>query len=373
MSKDTNNPDGSNPFEGASEDPTQVFQAPAEADSTQSFPTTPASAYAPQAPYSSPAGQAPRAYPSAAPTTKTLSNVIAFAALGVMAFIAAVGLMVFFGRDTMQFSGQAILISVGLIVVVAGAVLIYAAMKGQRAGWFLPFTIVGALIAVPVAAIGGAMTAYSYVDNSPGLGGSWTDEDWTEDEWEDFAWEDEDFTEDWETDDVRGAVRTVDPTQTSIIGTSERLLLNLTEIDDVHDLEYKIALNNSEMTVLLTEDQLPLIPVWTNDDSSWFEGEALLPFSDDDIAWQLGSWVDNDFNPEMYPFGLGQDDEDPDVTIYFDISLTHNSAMRFVIVDEDVMGHWSPMHPADQGAQSGNGPHHGKTPGTSTEKNDGDK
>ena len=132
MSKESNIPDGPNPFEGAAEDPTQVFASPAAPDSTQSFPTAPDATQpfpttpdatqsfptAPDATQSFPAAPAEephvfgapvppneqpawsqtdqptpapnpytsQGYPVAvAPKERTLSNGVAFAAVGAMA------------------------------------------------------------------------------------------------------------------------------------------------------------------------------------------------------------------------------------------------------------------------------------------------
>lgn len=332
MSKDNHAQTGQSPTipAGGAEDPTQVFEAPAPGDPNY---TIPAATQPPQT-------QNVPIYPAstarmAEPGAPTLSNVIAFGALGVMAIVAALGLLNFFNSWDSQWSGRAVLISVGIIVALAGAVLIYAAMKGQRAGWFLPFTIVGALIALPVGAIGAGMAAwspsYGYVDYGT--------EEWVDEGSSSEGWSEE---ETWVGTDLNTPVRHLDPAETAIIGSGERMILNLTQIEDVHDLKYKVALDNSEMIVLLTDDQLPLVTQWSSDVTSYFEGGRLSAFYKDDYKfdWQMEQWIDTGFEASSYPFELGYPGADPEATFTFNVALNNGSVLRFEVVDEDVMGYW---------------------------------
>ena len=76
--------------------------------------------------------------PKARSQSSTLSNSISLSAVGAMLLIAAVGILVLTGSTGTRTAGTAVLVSTGLIILIAGGVLIYAALKNQKPGWLVP-------------------------------------------------------------------------------------------------------------------------------------------------------------------------------------------------------------------------------------------
>lgn len=252
----------------------------------------------------------------------TLNNSISLSAVGVMLLIAAIGILVMVSARDGHVSGMAVLIATGLIILLAGAVLIYAALTGKRAGWFLPFTIVGAILSLPILMGGIAMGAWAprwddpYMDNA-------------------FLYEEETNAIDDDPSEFANLSgrdsRTLDPQDASVIGDGESLLLDLTSIPEGDDLEFDVELEDSDLTVVVNCAQRLDVDMASWDETSYFE--ALAPMrgcADPNFETALHDWVESDFF-ESYP---GPKRAKAANNFDFTLELEYGSSVRFVVLDQ---------------------------------------
>lgn len=314
-----------------------------------------------------------------------LSNAISLGAVGIMALIASVGILFAFNGIGVPTSnaGRVVLVSVGLIVALAGTVLVYAALKGSRPGWFLPFTIIGAILGVPIVLGGGAMTTYgagstweegSYEDSSSEADGSYfgtgetSGDAWTGDTDEvsisviDARDSEVIVTATEDRSEITGDQLTVlDPELSEISGADETLVLDLTEVREGVDQRFYVELSDAFLVVALTEDQLPLIDRWEVGPNGLITADNAATGQDEYSGDQLAEWVTTGFDRFAYPDGLGRFSGDPDNTFHFDLALEGESTVWFVVVDEDLTinggsqaaGSSAPQSDAQSDSQSG--------------------
>lgn len=295
--------------------------------------------------------------------TPTLSNVISLAAVGVMLVIAAWGILALTtsGSNT-RGGGMAVLISTGLIVLIAGAVLVYAAMKGQSAGWFLPFTIVGAVLGIPVGIGGWGLVAYNSVPEDQMILVS---------ESEVSSEMEIDSGGAWGYGDYEGETVLLAPDEKEIRESRTRAILDLTGVAGGEDLDFDAVLTSSELAILLRPDQMPMVNYWEMDGESFVGAQSLSIFvDDDDVDSQLQYWVDAGFSTSDYPFSEEWTGKAPHATVAFSLTLRGESAVKFVVVnDESLWG--TPIVLADQSqsgeeAQSGEDAQSGTDPADQT-------
>lgn len=310
---------------------------------------------------------------------------VTLGALGLMLFIAAIGLWVM--MSGLSFypgrSGRAVLISVGLIILLAGAVLAYAAWKGYKPGWFLWFTIAGALLAGPVILGGIGMLGVAEFENSRspdhfsrmhgGPSWGWEEDYWEPDEgtWEGQFWgegspgylddtartryqelfeQDRDFDLTW-----------LDASELAIEADNEAVLLDLTTVPRGEDLEYTVALNASTMQIVLTRNQLPLIESLQADSVSNVEA---IDFTGRWPESARDSWVEDDFAPEAYPLAFSAGSATNQFTFGFQMA---DSTVEFIVVDHHVT--LRPHH-RDHDGRPG---HHGRATQRTTEPRTADQ
>lgn len=268
-----------------------------------------------------------------------------------MLLIAAVGILVLTGSTGTRTAGTAVLVSTGLIILIAGGVLIYAALKNQKPGWFLPFTIVGAVLSFPVlmggATLGAWNTTYDY---TTGSSAEYLEED------PDFGWT-EDY--DYETEDDFNYMdgREVDPSESNIEGYDENLLLDLTALPEGQNPDFDVDLEYSNLTVLLTSQQLPMFQKLNLDDTSYIEATSPTTFLGNyEVEEALVTWT-VDPVPSNYPWDLGRNGADASNVVSFRLTLDDSSSVHFVILDN--LGSASSGDEAQSGAnetaQSGEG------------------
>ena len=289
--------------------------------------------------------------PKARSQSPTLSNSISLSAVGAMLLIAAVGILVLTGSTGTRTAGTAVLVATGLIILIAGGVLIYAALKNQKPGWFLPFTIVGAVLSFPVlmggATLGAWNTTYDY---TTGSSAEYLEED------SDFGWT-EDY--DYETEDDFNYMdgREVDPSESNIEGYDENLLLDLTALPEGQNPDFDVDLEYSNLTVLLTSQQLPMFQKLNLDDTSYIEATSPTTFLGNyEVEEALVTWT-VDPVPSNYPWDLGRNGADASNVVSFRLTLDDSSSVHFVILDN--LGSASSGDEAQSGAnetaQSGEG------------------
>ena len=268
-----------------------------------------------------------------------------------MLLIAAVGILVLTGSTGTRTAGTAVLVSTGLIILIAGGVLIYAALKNQKPGWFLPFTIVGAVLSFPVLMGGAALGTWNTTwDYTTGSSAEYLEED------SDFGWT-EDY--DYETEDDFNYMdgREVDPSESSIEGYEENLLLDLTALPEGQNPDFDVDLEYSNLTVLLTSQQLPMFQKLNLDDTSYIEATSPTTFLGNyEVEEALVTWT-VDPVPSNYPWDLGRNGADASNVVSFRLTLDESSSVHFVILDN--LGSASSGDEAQSGAnetsQSGEG------------------
>lgn len=275
---------------------------------------------------------APPAYPSSYEPEKeegkALPNAIGLGALGAMLFIAAVGLWVMLANveHSPSTAGRTVLISVGLIVLLAGLILAYTAWKGLRPGWFLWLTVVGAVLAGPVLLGGvGLLAAGEYED--PYSYGYEYDYDY-----------DYDYEEYWDLVELRSkelleqdrnfSVTWLNPAESEIVAKDETVVLDLTTEPKGLDLAFGADLTDATLQVLLTEEQVALVDSLTSSG----EGDVRLLFlngmGDPD---ELAAWVDSGFDAKLYPSWVSVGAAANQFT--FDLDLK-DSTVEFLVVDD---------------------------------------
>lgn len=278
---------------------------------------------------------APPAYPSSYEPEKdegkALPNAIGLGALGAMLFIAAIGLWVMLANVEHRPStaGRTVLISVGLIVLLAGVILAYAAWKGLRPGWFLWLTVVGAALAGPIVLGGvGLLAAGEWEETEYGYSSGYE---------VDYGY-DYDYEEYWDLVELRSeelleqdrdfSVTWLNPGDSDIVAKDETVVLDLTTEPKGLDLAFGADLTDATLQVLLTVEQVPLV------DSLKTVGEGdvrvlFLDGSGDPDAW--GAWVDNGFDPRLYPGWVSVGAAANQFT--FDLDLK-DSTVEFLVVDD---------------------------------------
>ena len=272
-------------------------------------------------PYAPPSSLGPANPQFTSPPPPTLNNTVSFIALGAMLVAAAIGL----GKG----SGLGLLVGVGLCALIAGSTLAYAALRGLRAGWFLPVSIVGAVMAIPVTLWGiGTQEQDYYVD--PGLGfsssGSYLDE--TFDDWDD--WDDVVDFEAWADTEVVA----LDPDESDIFTQDTVGVLDLTKLGTEADgIAYSLDVDDSLVTVLLRPDQIPEISTSSLVESLITvasEDRSLIPSP---LVIFSGSRGDGPLISDVVADALGSKAKKAQ-TIEFDISAFDSSIeFRYVTTD----------------------------------------
>ena len=276
---------------------------------------------------------APPAYPSSYQPKeeegKALPNAIGLGALGAMLFIAAVGLWVMLANveHSPSTAGRTVLISVGLIVLLAGLILAYTAWKGLRPGWFLWLTVVGAALAGPVVLGGvGLLAAGEWEETEYGYSSGYeVDYDY-------------DYEEYWDLVELRGeelleqdrnfSVTWLNPGDSDIVAKDETVVLDLTTEPKGLDLAFGADLTDATLQVLLTEQQVPLI------DSLATSGEGDVRVLFLDGMWDADAptaWADSGFESQLYPSWVSVGAAANQFT--FDLDLK-DSTVEFLVVDD---------------------------------------
>lgn len=293
----------------------------------------------PQGPYTTPAPPLP---PKPAPPAPTLPNSIGLTAVGISLLITAIALGV--AMSSLDLLGaKSILLGAGLIIILTGGVLAYAALKGLRAGWFLGFSIAGALIALPVLTLGLAVTGFQSYENGPGMDGPhgpgremMFDEDEFGPDWDRGPWDnfDEDgfgpgFNSDSDDFGRDGlGVNRLDWETRVVAAYNDSIVLDLRDAPSGEDLQYTINLEDSKLRILLLPDQLPVINLLQTTDTA-FSARSCEPNLNDDV---LQKWLDADFDPKLLPSGTGS--EDPANNVEFDLDL-YDTDVEFVFCTQD--------------------------------------
>lgn len=292
-----------------------------------------------------------------------VSNSITLSAVGAMLLVAAIGILILITSSGNRWAGLAVVAVTGIIVVIAGAVVIYTATTRKRLGWFLPFTIVGAVLAIPVSMIGAA-TASAWSPNYwPEASEGAIEEEWT------GSWDEPDWEEEWE-DSLDGTpghdpleLRVVDPATTTIVGNQDAVVLDLTDEPNGTLANYDVQLTDSVLMVILNQSQLPMIDNWTST-GSWggLPVEVIAPMDITDwpayvegeqseMQMQLNQWRDSNFRGP-YPWKLEDGATGPSGIFRFNISAEGPESMiRFVVLDIPTSS--TALDSADTDAQSG--------------------
>lgn len=265
-----------------------------------------------------------------------------------MLLVAAIGILVLTMTDGGRGSGIALLVATGMIVLIAGAVIIYAAVTGKRPGWFLPFTIVGAVIAVPVTITGAALGVinepyYSAPEEAYGS--------------TDLGYEDyEEWSAPYAIDGPSAEIRRLDPNEDDIWGQEERLLLDLTDVPEGTKLDFDVELRDSQLFILLDSTQLPIVDSYLTDGPYPFEAVSPTDFNTDGqygLQSRLSQWVDQGMPREGFPGDLGDNATGPSAVFKFNFDVEGAwSLVRFVVTESPTTDLDAPQSGA-QSAQSG--------------------
>lgn len=268
------------------------------------------------APSPYPGGQQRYFYPRPVDQTPVLGNLAAFVTLGVLFFIAAVGVALMF---TSVHPVRVVLTTIGGIVLITGAVLAWAAYRGKRGGWFLGFSIAGAILMVPATLLGVAVAAgisYTYPQYDSSEGGTGYVEEWDE-SGEDFAAIEDDQDGLMGTTDLSDTNAWLDHRTSSIYASDSEVVLDLTAAPNDGQW-YSISALNSDVTVLLSSEQLPVIDVSYEEDS-----QIVAVSRDPKITQQsLERWANTHFLKERSPL-----DSSSEVNLNLE---ANDSVIRFV-------------------------------------------
>ena len=251
---------------------------------------------------------------------------MSFIALGGMLVAAAIGL----GIN----SGLGLLVGVGLCALIAGGTLAYAALRGLSAGWFLPVSIVGAVMAVPVTLWGIGTQQWDYtVDPGLGFGSSSSYLDETFDDWDD--WDDVVDFEAWADTEVVA----LNPDDSDIFVQNTVGILDLTKLGAEADgIAYGLDIDDSLVTVLLRPDQIPEISTSSLVESLITvasEDRSLIPSP---LVIFSGSRGDGPLISDVVAEDLGSKAKKAQ-TIEFDISAFDSSIeFRYVTTDSTDAG-----------------------------------
>ncbi|WP_129587640.1 hypothetical protein [Actinomyces minihominis] len=245
---------------------------------------------------------------------RTLSNTVTYSAVGAMLLIAAIGFLIMWNTYG-SFQGNVILVATGLIILIGGAVIVYAAATRQRPGWFLPFTIVGAVISGPILLGGYSISALSYYDTG------YTSE--------------VTYEESYELEEMPTTY--LDYTEEEIWSSGENNILDLRQVPEGVDFDYDVELYNAELTVLLTSEQMPVIEGMEVYDSTFFEAltSDLSGGELGEIDAKLEYWASFGMSEGDYPWDFGRRSQDARNVFGFDVFASGYSAIRFVIDVKD--------------------------------------
>lgn len=247
-----------------------------------------------------PAGPGPagpyRTYPGAqsgrpVPPPKqgpAISNTTGFITLGILLLIAAAGIA------TMFVSSQpvkVVLLTSGIIVGITGGVLSWAAYRGKRGGWFLGFSIGGAIILLPSLAIGAGIAAgISSYENHPLPPTGYVEQDEGTFGESDLGSGDRPYFIDTNAE--------LDHETASFTAMDSDVLVDLTAAPAGSTIHYEYELMDSDLTVLLRSDQLPDVHRLLGPDTEF------IAISEDETVQQssLDSWVESGFDSANAPF-----------------------------------------------------------------------
>lgn len=247
--------------------------------------------------------------------------------------------------SSMGFWGaKSILIGAGLIIILTGGVLAYAALKGLRAGWFLGFSIAGALVALPVLTLGLAVTGSQSYETGPGMYGPhglgqdmMFDEDEFGSDWESGTWDDSyddgsepDFNSDLDEFGRDGfTARRLDWETSVVAAYNDSIILDLRDAPVGEDLQYQINLENSDLRILLLPGQLPTVNLLQDAQNASFSARSCEADLSDSV---LQEWLDADFDPELLPSGTSS--EEPANNVEFNLDL-YDTDVEFVFCTQD--------------------------------------
>lgn len=329
-SPEGNGPDRTVPQAPQSGNPPHITQGPGS-------PWQPTTAYV-----TNPGGHATSRFPGQTQKQQrpNLQPGISLGALGVILVIAGIGLWVMIsalGSENASQAGQAVLISTGLIVLVAGLVLGWAAWKGLRPGWFLWFSIAGAVLMGPV--ILGGVGMWAAGENYDDYAYYASEYDWDEDgQPGPFYFESEDWEQLIERHDqiIEGnrdfPVTWLNPETNKVELEDGSAILDLTGVKAGEDASYSVDIVDSELQIVLSRDQLPVIGDFFESGDFAVSALALVPVWEyPDAAKSLETWMDLGFDEDDFP--LSPEASKPSNRFNFDIS-SEDSTIEFIIVEE---------------------------------------
>ncbi len=288
----------------------------------------------PRAPYYQAPQYARAGQPIVAPPEKKLSNTLALIAFGSMLVAAALGI----GISLSGAPGRGLLLGVALCALIAGGVLTYAALKGQRPGWFLVVSIVGAVIAVPVVAVGGAYTTYETISTHETFEDAygWSTEIDGYDFWDEVTFSDEGWLDYGPSSPLwaLAPVETLDPEDPEVLSYGESGELDLTGLRPGVEAHYSITSNDSYTRVLLRKDQL--IEVFVD-----YAEDSMISITDEDfgplrtpVVCLSGYSASGDIDTEVVNSRLGLSASNAENILSFDISAS-DALVEFVYVSDD--------------------------------------
>ncbi len=241
-----------------------------------------------------------------------ISNLVGFLTVGILFLIAAGGVLAMFGGG--EGAPRIVLGTIGLIVLVTGGVLTWAALTGRRGGWFLGFSIVGAVLLMPVTLFG--MAVAGALSNSYGMAVTWPTADYG------TEYESQGPGDPGSSEVTRGSAWLGSET-TDVWATDADVVWDLTqvgsEVSDGLD-EYTLEASFSKVAILVTKDSLPTIRTWNVDGAGSVGAQVQDPSID---SARVDAWIESDFLEDYGPgFGteavsLGLDTLDSEVVFVF--------------------------------------------------------
>ncbi len=256
-------------------------------------------------------------YPKQPAAGPVISNAVAFSALGVLLLIAAGGIVLTFNSWA---GARVVLATIGLIVALTGAVLAWAALTGRRGGWFLGFSIAGAILILPATALGMGLAGLAaniphhsdYVDYGV--------EESIESEIPagDYGYDEGPA----ESADITGANAWVESPTSQVRAAEASVIWDLTDAP-YGTYDYSLDAYGSKVTILLSKDRLPEITVWERADGSLTATAQDRAVSSAD----LNNWVESEF--VEIPTGISSAPS-------FTLGITAlNSDVEFVFLSSD--------------------------------------
>lgn len=238
-------------------------------------------------------------YPAPRPQAPALSNTAAFIGLGLVLVISAVGISLLYATSNPM---GVVLASIGAVVAVTGAFLAGAALRGKRGGWFLIFSIVGAVLLLPATLAGlgfGAVISDRHVEYQMdvvpfaeefGHGGPG--------EWH-LSGGGETGPGEQSADDsaLVSTHRWLDHTQTRVSAVDSEVVWDLTGTPADQNPALDLEAVNSDITILVTEDQLPSISMLDK-----FDSEIEVDAHRTQVSERaLEKWAKDGFVPAEFP------------------------------------------------------------------------